>query len=63
MQPDELHTEEKRTLYQRMRQSMLPVKETDGSLVRHSKNVGFAVLGITFLLVSLVIVAAVAFVL
>jgi len=63
MKPDEQQQQEKITLYEKLRQSMLPVKQTDTKLVKHSKNVGFAIFSVTFLLVSMVIIVAIAFVL
>lgn len=53
-------TQEKKVpLLKRLRNAVFPIKETDGSVVKLGKNVGFAVFMILFVCVSFSIVIAI----
>ena len=51
--------EEKKSLIQRLRASVLPIKPTDNVVVKLGKNAGFVLFMIMFSFVSLAIVLAV----
>lgn len=58
---DPVAPEEKKSLYRKLRENILPVKQTDRPITKLGKNTGFAVVLVLLTVVSVAIMIAVSF--
>lgn len=58
---DPVIPEEKKSLYRKLRENILPVKQTDNPMVKLGKNTGFVIVFVLLTVVSAAILIAVSF--
>ncbi|MCD2421999.1 hypothetical protein LQ567_04450 [Niabella pedocola] len=58
---DPVAAEEKKSLYRKLRENILPVKQTDSPMIKLGKHTGFAIVLVLLTVVSAAIMIAVSF--